>query len=147
VLTGPHRRRGDNGGSLMLMPAAVLVVLLLGAIALDQSSVYLAQRELTDLAASAANDATTFGLDPGLLRGGHAHLDRRRVEQAVARSIEVHALRGLLPDLTTIAIDPATGEVTVGLARHVDYFFAKSIPGANRGRDVTAHATAAPEAR
>ena len=131
----------------MLMPAAVLVVLLLGAIALDQSAVYLAQRELTDLAASAANDATTYGLDPGALRTGTTHLDRARVERAVARTLEVHDLRGLLPERTTVDVDPDTREVTVHLARHVEHLFAKSIPGANRGVDVTTQASAVAEAR
>jgi len=42
---------------LMLMPAAVLIVLLLGAIAVDSAIVYLRQRQAYNVAFDAANDA------------------------------------------------------------------------------------------
>ena len=43
------RRRLDRGSVLMLMPAGVLVVLLLGAIAFDLSLVFLRQRQASSL--------------------------------------------------------------------------------------------------
>ena len=138
----PARLTGDRGSSQILMPVGVLVVLLLGAIAFDLSWVYEAQRELTDAAASAANDAVTFGLSPSSLRDGSGgRLDARRVVDAVDRSLAVHHLSGLDPNGTAITFD-GPDEVRVTLVRHVDYVFAKSIPGANRGRDVTANVAA-----
>lgn len=144
MLNDPPRSRirGDDGSSQILMPVGVLVVLLLGAIAFDLSWVYQAQRELTDAAASAANDAVTYGLSPSSLRDGSGgRLDVRRVEDAVDRSLAIHHLSGIDPARTTIAF-AGPDEVRVTLARHVDYVFAKGLPHANRGRDVTASVAA-----
>jgi hypothetical protein len=48
---------------MVLVPAGVLVLLLLAAIAVDGAGSYLAQRQLTDARAAATNDAPTAGLD------------------------------------------------------------------------------------
>ncbi len=137
------RLHGDTGSSLMLMPAAVLIVLVLGAIAVDLSVVHLAQRDLLDVAASAANDAATFGIDPSAYRAGSgsAAFDPDRAELAVERSLRNHHLD------TRVTIDgvrqgPAADEVTVDLHVTVDYIFAKAIPGARHSTVVHAHATA-----
>ena len=57
------------------------------------------------------------------------------------RSLALHHLSGLDPSRTTITFTSGN-EVRVGLVRHVDYVFARSIPGANHGRDVTASVAA-----
>ena len=57
-----HRVRRSRGSVLMLMPAAVLIVLLLGAIAVDSAIVYLRQRQAENIAFDAANDAAGAGL-------------------------------------------------------------------------------------
>ena len=79
----------DRGSSLMLMPAAVLVVMVLGAIAVDQSIVYTQQRELVAAAEAAANDAAGYGLDRD------AFYDRNEVvfDLARARAAALAALR------------------------------------------------------
>ena len=60
----------DEGGStLLLVPSAVLVLFLLTALAVDAAASFLAQRELADACAAAANDAATVALDPGRLYG------------------------------------------------------------------------------
>lgn len=51
------RPGGQDGNTLVLFPAALLVVLLLSSLALDAAVAYTAQRRLADLAAAAANDA------------------------------------------------------------------------------------------
>lgn len=133
----PRSHRGDLGSTQILMPVGLLIVLLLGAIAFDLSWIYQAQRELTDTAASAANDAVTYGLSPGSLRDGSGgHLDSQRVANAVDRNLSVRNLSGLDPGRTNISING--DQVTVTLTRQVDYVFAKSIPGTSSGRDVTA---------
>jgi len=135
------RGRGDSGSIQILMPVGVLVVLVLGAIAFDLSWVYQAQRELTDAAASAANDAVTYGLSPASMRDGSGgRLDAARVQEAVDRSLSIHALTGV--DHTRTTVDITSDEVRVTLVRHVDYVFAKGMPAANRGRDVTASVAA-----
>ncbi len=47
----------EVGNTLVLFPAAVLIVLGLGALALDSATVFLGQRRLVDVAAAVANDA------------------------------------------------------------------------------------------
>ena len=61
--------RDEGGSTLLLVPSAVLVVFLLTSLAVDAAATFLAQRELADACASAANDAATAALDPGLLYG------------------------------------------------------------------------------
>lgn len=48
---------GQSGNTLVLFPAAVLIVFGLGALAIDAATIFLGQRRLADLAASVANDA------------------------------------------------------------------------------------------
>ncbi len=59
----------EAGSTLLLVPSAVLVLLLLTALAVDGAASFLAQRELADACAGAANDAATAALDPGRLYG------------------------------------------------------------------------------
>lgn len=88
-----RRLRAARGSVLMLMPAAVLIVLLLGALAVDSAIVYLRQRQAYNLAFDAANDAAGAGLDLEAARhDGEIVLDPVRVE-AVAR--EAVAASGL----------------------------------------------------
>jgi hypothetical protein len=118
-------------------------VVLLGAIAFDLSWVYGAQRDAIDAASSAANDAATFGVDPGGVGAGTGvALDERRIERAVDRSLTVHRPHGYEPDRTTVVTDRATATITVTITCHVDHLFAKAIPGADRGHDITASGSA-----
>ncbi len=127
----------------MLMPVAVLIVLLLGAIAVDLSAVRLAHRDLLDLAASAANDAATYGVDPdGYRRTGTYEIDLDRASTALDHTI---GLRHLSHPITerTVTAGPGPTEVTVELEMSVPALFAKSIPGAPHATTVRARATAA----
>ncbi|GAC1308728.1 MAG: hypothetical protein NVSMB16_05020 [Acidimicrobiales bacterium] len=56
-------KRADAGSALILFPAVVLVVLILGAICVDSASAYLAKRALLDEATAIADDAAVRGLD------------------------------------------------------------------------------------
>lgn len=132
----------DRGSVLMLMPAAVLIVLVLSAIAVDLSIVQLGQHQLVDAADAAANDAVTYGLAEASLRdGGGYALDPARVRDAVVRSLDAEGLLDQLsapPDITITG--PAT--VTVTLHRDVDYLFARSLPGTPDATSLTARGSA-----
>ena len=131
----------------MLMPAAVLIVLLLGAIAVDLTAVHLRQRAAISAAASAANDAVTYGLDQAALRRGDGYrLDPARVERAVAESIEA---QGLADDLTEPpeVTEPVPGTVTVVLHVRASYVFARALPHGPTTTVVTATATATVDQR
>ncbi len=71
------------GSTLLLVPSAVLVLFLLTALAVDGAATFLAQRELADACAGAANDAAAAALNVGGLYGGagasrEIDLDRAR---------------------------------------------------------------------
>src|SRR5215208_4673918 len=53
----------ERGSALMRMPAAVLVFIVLGAIAVDFAVAFLGEREVSNAAAAAANDAAGGALD------------------------------------------------------------------------------------
>ena len=73
---------------LFLYPVGFLIVLMLGAIAVDLGNVWLQQRRLADAADSAANDAVTYGVDQNLLRStGELELSEARIDDIVVVSI------------------------------------------------------------
>jgi hypothetical protein len=131
----------DRGSVLMLMPAAMLVVVLLGSIAVDMSAVFLARRDLVAAAAAAANDAVTYGLDERAYREhGQYVLDPSRVARAVELSLDARDVD--LAATPVIAIDGTS--VSVTLTAEVDYVFARAIPGVPHSTAVSASAAAVP---
>lgn len=137
--------RTQRGSVLMLMPAAMLIVILLGSIAVDFAVVFLGERDLVSAAAAAANDGATFGIDQEQFRAtGDIRLDPSRVEQAVNRSIEAHRPeeRDLIVD---VDVDDATNTVRVTITGTVDYIFARAIPGVDNSTTVSATSSATAE--
>jgi hypothetical protein len=131
----------------MLMPAAVLIVLLLGAIAVDLTVVRLRQRAGIGAAGSAANDAVTYGLDQAALRRGDGyHLDPDRVQRAVLESIDGQGLTDDLAARPRITIT-GTDTVTVELDVRADHIFARTLPHGPRTTTVHATATATAQQR
>ena len=141
------RRRGDRGSALMLMPAAVLIMFVLGAIAVDLTAIRVGQRDLQAALTDAANDAVTGALDESLLRAGSGY----QVDRSMAWMIAMSALetRGALRDVVdgphiTIAED---GSVTVSASRQVPHIFGRALPGVPHHETVRATATAHLERR
>ena len=94
----------------MLFPAAILIVLGLGALAVDSAVLFLGQRRLADLAASVANDAvaavsTEAFYAPG---GSSIELDRgraeRRAEQLVAAQPQDRSLESVSCDVAVAGL-------------------------------------------
>jgi hypothetical protein len=125
----------------MLMPAGLLIVLVLASIAVDMSLVHLRKRQAFELAAAAANDAATAGVDQGRLRTTHDYvLDPDRTRSVVGNVV---AASQLAPQLARPPVVTVTGAaVRVELALEADYIFADAVPGAPDGTVVTASATA-----
>lgn len=123
---------------LLLFPAAFMIVLVLGALAIDSGAVFLRQRDLASAAGAAANDAATLGIDLERLRSdGETVLDPHLVAAVVDASL---ARRGLLddllePPLVTI-VDGTRVEIT--LTAYADYVIAPALPGSPDGRTVRA---------
>ena len=82
----------------MLVPAGVLVLVILGAIAVDSAIAFLAQRELTGAAAAAANDAAaaaisdqTFYSGQPSARPGAVEIDDEAARRVVQAALESRA--------------------------------------------------------
>lgn len=125
----------------MLVPAAVLVLVILAAIAVDSSVVLLGQRELANATAAAANDAATVAIDLDRLRRDDCIevLDERAYEvAATAAAVQTDAVE-VLPGDVEVTV---TGlEVTVAMTGTVEHIFAKAIPGGRRTTRVSAAST------
>ena len=138
--------RSERGSALLLMPAGVLVVLILGALAVDSAVLFLGERELADLTAAAANDAATAALDAeSFYDCGSLQLDEMRAREVVravvgARSSDAVEVSGVS---VAVSNDVARPEVTVAAQGTVQLVFTPAIPGAARTRVVSARSTAA----
>lgn len=142
-----HRVRGDRGSVLMLMPVAVLIMFVLGAITVDLTAVRAGQQDLLAAATDAANDAATAGLDEAALRSGRGYqLDPSRVWLI---AVEALATKGILDNLESgpdVTINP-DGSVSVALVKRVPHLFARAIPGAPDDQLVKASVTATVQQR
>ncbi len=62
AVASEHRWFSEDGNTLVLMPAAVLILLGLAAMALDAATMFLGERRLVDVTSSIAHDAVA-GVD------------------------------------------------------------------------------------
>jgi Flp pilus assembly protein TadG len=130
----------------MLMPAAVLVFVVLGAIAVDFAVAFLAEREVSNAAAAAANDAAGAALDADrFYADGAVRLDRERavaVGRAAVAAAGLDDLDGVDVHVRVAADAPV---VTVRVSARARYVFATALPGGPDGVEVEATATATAE--
>ena len=115
------------------MPAGLLIVILLGAVAFDVSRLYVARRELVDVAASAASDVAARAIDPAQYRhDGGLRWSQARAEEALGEAI---ARRGLADEVradVALLDTPDGPRVEVVLETDVQWFFARGLPGGGR---------------
>lgn len=136
----PRPDGADRGSVLMLMPACVLVVLILASIAVDMALVHLRQRQAFDVAASAANDAVTAGIDRARAHQGRYELDPAAVRATVERTVAASEIAAHLVEPPHVTVEGDTVEVV--LTAEADYLFTATMPGAPDGTRVTARASA-----
>jgi|JI8StandDraft_1071087.scaffolds.fasta_scaffold405662_1 hypothetical protein len=121
----------------MLMPAAVLIVVMLGAIAVDRAVVFGAQRDLVASAQAAADNGASLGVDLDRLRAdGEIEPDLAAIDQAIALAATT------FEPGTTVTWYLQGDDVVVELERTVDLVFAPGVPGAAPTEPVRARATA-----
>lgn len=140
-----RRLAGEEGSVLLLLPAAALVFLILGAIAVDFSAAWSAERELSNAAAAAANDAATLALDlDRFYETGELRLRPDLARDVVERSIAGAGLERLGATVTAVEVGELTVRVVV--RGRAEYLFAPAVPGGPSGADVEASATVRAEA-
>ena len=112
----------------MLMPAALLVVFVLGAICIEFAVVSMRQRALFNAADAAANDAATVAIDAAALRTtGELVLDPDLVAEVIERSLRAQGVE--LASEPTIEISPDRRSIRLVLVQHVPFVIAGALPG------------------
>lgn len=135
---------GDRGSVLLLVPAAVLVLVVLGAIAVDSAVVFLGQHELAGAADAAANDAATALSDRAFYQGGGAtQVDAVRAQAALRAGLTADGLSEVTLDRPpTVTVSPDGHQVCVVLSGVVHRIFGQAIPGVPAQVHVHARAVA-----
>ena len=129
MTTHAGRRRGQRGSVLMVMPAAVLIVLLLGAIAVDSAVVYLRQRQAYDVAAAAANDAAGAGFDLARAQStGEIVYDPATVEALAAATVRAAGI----DEVVLVSATPDGTGVVVTVDVTVQHLFVQAFGDASR---------------
>src|SRR5690606_32414988 len=130
-------RRADTGSVLFLFPAAFLIVLVLGSIAIDAGVAFLRQRELAAAADAAANDAITLAVRDSIGVDPQPVIDPALAEAAVHDSL---GRRGLLAGLSApprVTVLPPD-RLEVHLEAVADHVIAPALPGGRAGTPVEA---------
>ena len=130
----------------------MLIVLVLAAITVDSSIAFLAQRELANATAAAANDAAGRAVDGrAFYQGDHIELDAGAVEavasERVRLAIDESRHRGLV---VSVSASPPFGPgcpwtVRVSASSRVPYLFARALPAGPDEASVRATSVAGPE--
>lgn len=134
-----ERRRDENGSALMLLPTAVLVVFLLGAISLDAAVRFQAQRAAVADAQSIAHDLASAVSGASIRATGSvdgAPLDRAEVARRIAADIRARRLTG------QVQWNVDGDVVTVVVTRRTPLVFSPVVPGGPSSAIVTGRAAA-----
>ncbi len=143
-----ERARRENGSALLLFPAGILIMVVLAAIAVDLSATFLAQRELRDATAAAANDAASALASGSFYTANQVALDSQAVESVarhrVAQSLDV---RRHLDVAVTVRLLPATPSdcrptVVVEATARVRPIFAGAVEAPAGPSDIAARSAA-----
>lgn len=141
----------QDGSVLLLFPAAILVVIVLAAIAVDVSIAFLGQREVANATVAAANDAAGLGIsNRGFYQRGQVQLEPSTVERAAAEQVRAVLGPSRFHDLRVeVTVEPALlpgcpPTVRVRATARVDYVFARALPGGADQADVAATSEASP---
>jgi hypothetical protein len=138
--------RPDRGTTLLLFPAAVLIMMMLGAIAVDLGEVQLAHRQLIREVGTAADDAAdrldVAGLRDSSAESGSQDDRLERLDPDAARAtaladLAAADLPGRAVGAPTITIGPAPGTVTVSVTRDIPHIFGRAVPGVPDAQRIT----------
>ena len=136
------RVRDERASALMLVPAGVLVLLVLAAIAIDSAAILLAQRELAHKTAAVANDIATLALDDDELYGtGRVAIDAGVAEEFVERAFAAPT-QGVRSVQAAVEVSPDGRTISIEARAEVPWFFARVLPTADDVAVVEAVSTA-----
>jgi hypothetical protein len=130
----------ERGSVLALVPAAFLILIFLGCLAVDSAVAFQARSQLREVVAGAANDAVAAGIDQGAFySSGTVELDPTAVASAVCQAVEAQDMTPF-HDLS-VSVSVRGLSVRVVASASVDAVFGRAIPGFGT-RQVSASAVA-----
>ena len=143
------RPRPERGSTLLLFPAGLLIMVALAAMTVDSAIGFLAQRQLMNATAAAANDAATQALsDRAFYQDNRLELSSADVEAVAVDRVFDLVDQGRHHGLSVTAAATRTAgcvwTVTVRASSRVDELFAKAMPGSSGQVAVHAESTASP---
>ena len=118
----------ERGSALALVPAGFLVLVLLGALAVDSATAYLGQRQLHDDLSAAATDAVAAAVDNRTFYGaGLVEVDPVLAAKAVCASLtaqgpsQLHALK--------VSMELSGTSLRLHATAQVAMVFGRALPG------------------
>lgn len=125
----PTRTAGREGGSvLVLVPAAVLILVILGAVSVDAAAVFLGERQLVGAAEAAATDAASSISKQSFYSSGQIRLDPATATAVADQSVASQDLSGVTLSEPPI-VQVGGRQVCVTLVGTVKRIFGAAIPG------------------
>ena len=141
----PHPERGST---LLLFPSALLIVMALASIAVDSAIGFMAQRELVNATAAAANDVATQAIsENSFYRNDRIELSEDAVEEMAVGRVLALIDPGKHHNLVVEAEAVGLGcdwTVTVTAFSRVDELFGRVMPGSDGLIAVRASSAASP---
>jgi Flp pilus assembly protein TadG len=138
-LRATHGR--ERGSVLVLVPAAVLVLVVLGGVSADAATAFLGQRQLVSAAQDAATDAVSAISEQSFYTSGSIVVDPAAAQAVAEQSVAAQDLG----DVTLSGppeIQVSGRQVCVTLHGRVRRIFGAAIPGIQKTVSVTGRATA-----
>ena len=86
-----RRLRREDGNTLALFPAAVMVMFVLASMAIDAAMTFSAQRQVADIASGIANDAASAFSDDVYFGGGDIVIDQAQAQARVADALAIRS--------------------------------------------------------
>lgn len=144
-------RSSERGSTLLLFPAALLIMVALAAMTVDSAIGFMAQRELVNATSAAANDAATEALsDSSFYQGDVIELSAAAVEGIAVNRVRqlVDELRHHNLEVAAEALPPAgpgcAWTVRVTASSTVDELFGRAMPGSDGVVAIRASSAASP---
>ena len=122
-----RRAAAERATALVLVPALALVLIVLGAIAVDLVAAHAAQRSLHRVVSAAADDAAGMVDARSYQRDGVLRIDPTAAERVVRARLRTADLPGRI-ETTTVTVGDTTVDVQVRAT--VPHVFLGALPGA-----------------
>lgn len=121
--------RSERASALILVPSMTLVLMCLGAIAIDLSLLHGAHRSAHRIVSAAADDAAAMIDTEELQRSGDLVIDPSRARTIVQAHLDTASLPGRPIGEARVDVDPGAATVTVTVELLVEHVMLRSVPG------------------